>query len=357
MPEPLSRTVHPSIDALLAAEAGPGPLERMPLRHEDSLSGGTLEWVRSPAHPGRRLVLKRFSYATDWVMRASADDQGRAVQVWAAGVLDALPAGVVHGYRGCARDGEGWAVLLDDLSHTLIPPGDVPVTAAQEAALLEGFAALHAAFWQRPPAAGWLFTLQQRYAAITPEVSRREAGGADPIPPLIAQGWDLLFQHQSGAEIRLLQRLLADPGPLARALARYPHTLLHGDSKMGNLGVTPDGDQRAVLLDWAAVGTGPPAVELGWYLAVNSAKLSGSKETSIATYQAALARRLGPDARDGWWKPQLELALLGGFLQLGWAKALGALGSDDPAVRRREAAEVDWWLAHVAAAAPLLDRD
>jgi hypothetical protein len=53
----------------------------------------------------------------------------------------------------------------------------------------------------------------------------------------------------------------------------------------------------------------------------------------------------------------LELALLGGILQLGWAKALGALGSDDPAIRRREAAEVDRWLAHVAAATPLLDRD
>ena len=72
------------------------------------------------------------------------------------------------------------------------------------------------------------------------------------------------------------------------------------------------------------IGPAPPGVDLAWYLAVNSARLPVPKKAAIACFRRELERRLGNRFDEQWWQPQLELSLLGGFLQLGWAKVLGA---------------------------------
>jgi hypothetical protein len=145
---------------------------------------------------------------------------------------------------------------------------------------------------------------------------------------------------------RIIGALLDDPEPLCAALRRYPQTLIHGDWKFGNMGLTAAPERRVVLLDWDRVGEGPAALDLAWYLAVNSARLPERKEDSIARYRAALAARLGGAFSDDWWAPQLDLCLLGGFVQLGWPKLLGAMLGDE-ATRARERAELDWWAARV----------
>ena len=54
------------------------------------------------------------------------------------------------------------------------------------------------------------------------------------------------------------------------------------------------------------------------------------------------------------WSKSLDLGLLaGGALRLIWAKALGIL-SDDPAVKQRETAEVEWWSKQVIRASSWL---
>jgi aminoglycoside phosphotransferase (APT) family kinase protein len=108
-----------------------------------------------------------------------------------------------------------------------------------------------------------------------------------------------------------------------------------------------------VLLDWAVVGLAPPAVDLAWYLAVNSARLPISKEATIDAYRDRLAGALGSRFDPAWWQPQLELALLGGFLQLGWPKAFGAVRGD-AATQQRERAELTWWSRAVLAGAERL---
>ena len=70
-----------------------------------------------------------------------------------------------------------------------------------------------------------------------------------------------------------------DLTPLVDALATTPTSFLHGDWKMGNLGIGADG--RTILLDWTYCGAGPVCHELGWYLALNRARLPESKEATI----------------------------------------------------------------------------
>jgi hypothetical protein len=362
--------VFPGIEEMLAPDALSavlgtpiGEVRRTPFKTADALSGGQFLAITTNGEEGPRLVLKRFSYETDWIMRAVDDRQGRAVRAWETGLLDRLPPGIVHGYRACAADGSGWAILMDDLSDCLIPPGDDPISREDNAAFLDGMASVHAACWDRPELASpelGFSTLELDLTFLTPKTGRREAGGSDPVPNALLEGWDLLLDIVEPPIAAALTALADDPGPLCRALRAFPQTVVHADWKLGNLGLFPNGGnspqtgpRRVVLLDWARVLAGPPAVDLSWYLAVNCARLPISKEETMACYRQRLERRLGQRIDEREWQAQLELSLLGSFLQLGWSKALGAVRGGSEAARQRERTELDWWREH---SRPAIDR-
>jgi phosphotransferase family enzyme len=357
----MKRHTYSSIDAMLApaalSELTGEPVtavRRLPFSSADSLSGSRFLAIETDGGTGRRYVLKRIARAWDWIMRATDDRLGRAVVAWETGLMDRLPPQIATGYVACARDGDGWAILMDDFAWALVPPGDAPIAAEDNSFLLDAMAAMHAAFWEQPeaaaPALGFC-DLRHHYLEFAPVVAEREAGGPDPIPPMIGAGWALLPALVAPEVAAALRPLLTEPGPLAEALARSPQTVVHGDWKLGNLGLLAGPPRQVILLDWAVVGAAPPAVDLAWYLAVNSARLPVSKEETIALYRTALARRLAGRFDEGWWQPQLELALLGGFLQLGWPKLLGAANGPTEVVRARERAELEWWSAAVLAGA------
>jgi hypothetical protein len=357
----MTRQVYASIDAMLdpatLSELTGKPVtavRRLPFSSADSLSGSRFLAIETDGGGGRRFMLKRIAREWDWIMRATDDRHGRAVVAWQTGLIDRLPPEIATGYVACARDGDGWAILMHDYSAALVPPGDAPIAAEDHACLLEAMAAMHAAFWGQPelaaPEAGFC-DLRHHYLEFAPAVAEREAGGPEPIPPLIGAGWALLPELVAPEVVAALRPLLAEPAPLAEALALYPHTVVHGDWKLGNVGLLAGPPRQVVLLDWAVVGAAPPAVDLAWHLAVNSARLPISREATIECYRAALARRLGGRFDEGWWRPQLDLALLGGFLQLGWPKLLGAANGPTEAVRARERAELAWWSTAVLAGA------
>ena len=111
----------------------------------------------------------------------------------------------------------------------------------------------------------------------------------------------------------------AEPWLLADALAGTPSTFLHGDWKMGNLGSHPTAARSCSTAPTRA--RGPACADLGWYLALNRARLPESKEAAIDRFRAALERH--GVATAGWWDRQLDLCLLGTLVQFGWEKALG----------------------------------
>jgi aminoglycoside phosphotransferase (APT) family kinase protein len=166
---------------------------------------------------------------------------------------------------------------------------------------------------------------------MTPATGAREAaaGHDDPVPKALPGGWAALHTAAPQAHDYAL-RLATEPAPLVAALEETPATLIHGDWKAGNLGSHPDG--RTILLDWGWPGRAAPLADIAWYLAVNCDRLPMSKEDTIAVYRRSLAGY--GEAAAGWWQRQLELALLGAFLQLGWSK------TDDPV-------ELGWWVERV----------
>jgi hypothetical protein len=213
-------------------------------------------------------------------------------------------------------------------------------------------AALHATFMDDPqirdPDLG-LCTLCQTYSVFSPETGRRELNRTDEVPKRILEGWELVASELPADVLDIVLPLVTDPAPLCDALARYPHTLVHGDWRHANQGlVRSEGRQRVILLDWQLATVAPPAVEIARYLGTNSALFPVSKEACIAYYKKRLARRFGDRFSDTWWQPQLELSLLGGFVQDGWAIMLKATHWEITAHQRDHwQADLAWWIKQV----------
>ncbi|MDQ3146122.1 MAG: phosphotransferase [Actinomycetota bacterium] len=322
------RPVAASVDELLR-----GATHREPLVGGDGKSGVALERVTID---GAGYVLKHLHHRDDWIMRATGDLVGRPITLWRTGLLDQLPGSIDHATVGAAWEersgGRGGAILMRDVGEWLVPEGSGPFPRDQDERFLDHMAELHAAFWGFPDTPG-LFDVSTRYVWFGPRLAATELalGGTNPVPTtLVPDGW-ARFPTRARRSAALVQALLDDPGPLVRALAATPRTLVHGDWKAGNLGSHRDG--RTILLDWALPGPGPPCSDLSFYLCLNRARLPRPKEDTCVAYREALERR-GIDTGP-WWERQLALCLLGTLLQFGWEKSLG--DGDDAG------AELDWW--------------
>jgi hypothetical protein len=228
---------------------------------------------------------------------------------------------------------------MHDVTPWLVPVTDAPITTAQHLRFLRHMAALHASFWDCGSELD-VVPEMHRYLELSPWMAEAEAAAGSPhlVPQLVAKGWPLLTEVAPAAAA-VVTPLAYDPGPLMDALATTPHTFVHSNWKLDNLGTDDAG--RTVLLDWETSGHGAPLSDLAWYLAINCRRLPQSKEASIGVYRDAL-EACGIDTQP-WWERQLALCLLGALVQFGWEKALG--GYDD---------ELAWWETHAVSAATLL---
>jgi Phosphotransferase enzyme family len=320
-----------------------GATERTSLAEGAGKSGARLERVVIAGQP---YVLKHLSLAEDWTMRASGCLPGAPLLAWERGVLARLPSCFNQPIVGAAPepgDGAvpsgGCALLMRDVARWLVPVHDEPIGLDQHLRFLRHMAALHAAFWECGSECD-VVPAMHRYLELSPWLARAEAaaGSEHLVPRLVGQGWPRLAEVAPAAAA-IVTPLAEDPGPLVEALDATPHTFVHSNWKLDNLGTDDAG--RTVVLDWEQPGRGAALSDLAWYLAINCRRLPQSKEDSITGYRAALEGcGIGTEP---WWERQLALCLLGALVQFGWEKALG--GYDE---------ELAWWEAQAVKAAPLL---
>jgi len=328
MTDMATRTLATSEYELLGAATS-----RSPMTVVDGLSNVPTERV---VLDGERLVVKWFSYDTDWVMRFSDDHICRPVVLWETGLYDAISAFVDPAVVGACRDAETGrsALLMRDLGEWFVAEGATPLTLEQHETFVRAMASMHAGFWGWRDGIGLCSDLS-RYTLFSDARLAQEAARAPltGVPALVSGGWDALHRLVPRTT-EAVRPLVRDPGPLVAALGETPRTFIHTDWKGGNLGLLPD--RRTVLVDWALPGEGAGCTDLAWYLAVNCDRLPVAKEDVIRLYRDTLEAR-GVATR-GWFERQLELALLGAFIQLGWSK------TGDPG-------ELSWWVDRVTAVA------
>lgn len=326
------RTTKSSVEELLA-----NATSREEWKTSESLSGSMLERVEID---GERFVIKHLHVDDDWIQRCQGDLLTKPLTMWRSGLFDALPASLDHTIVdvacGLGRNGWGSAILMRDVTPTMLRVEDGVIPMEHHLRFVDHMAELHAHFWDFRDTIG-LFPMGNRYLMLTPLMSAIEAErrATDPVPPLVAQGWKRIAD-ESPVMAKIVLPLVEAPWPLIDAQDRSPQTLIHSDWKAGNLGAHDDG--RTVLLDWAFPGQAPGSLDIAWYIAVNCDLLPQSKEETIDVYREALARH--GVAIDGWWDEWLELGLLGMAVMMTWSK------SGD---------ELAWWEERIPRGARYLD--
>jgi len=352
-------------------------------------SGARLTSLRRPAD-GRRFILKRTSWAIDWIARSTHDHALR--EGFVASTPLPLPEPLIAPYFGAAGEGSSVGILMPDLSEQLLPwegaPGEPPLDIDSLDRILDGLARLHAMPWpiadMPDSTAVWpSVPLRERLLLLSPRSGAGLAGEGVGAGERFTAGWAAFDRCATPAARALVEGLDRDPTALLRALSTLPRTGLHGDLKLANVAFLDA--RRVALIDWQMTALAPVAVELGWMLVTNSASLPEPPEAILARYRSALAvvagsaitlagpfdpalayppsalratlghddvpRNRSAEGVVGAWEVQLDLIWIVGLLLRGWRKGIDAetgatLGSGVSAVD-----DLAWWCEKATEAA------
>ena len=303
-----------------------------PMEH-DGWSGAEL--TRLTRSDGARFVLKRDSLARDWIGRVTGDvaDLREALFVHAD---PRLPPPIRLPHLAAARDHDGVALLMPDLTGTLLT-WQAPVTAATVDRVIEAMAVLHGAPWHDQLPADFPWTdVRRRESLLTRRAAAKYEAEGNPVGERFRLGWDAFDRHASSAGRDLIVDLTADPEPLLAAMDRLPRAGLHGDLKLGNVGLAADG--TVYLIDWQMTMVAPVAVELGWFLVANVAGIPLPPDEVLERYRLAAGL-----AADEAWAAQRDLAILVGLLLRGWRKGLDAEGGLTLPTGATADEDLAWW--------------
>lgn len=344
MSEPSPPVKLGSLDHLLRRNGLAGkPEEPFP---NDGWSGASLTLLRRGG--GDRFVLKRDSLARDWIARATGDGPILR-EAWFAAHGPALPSPIRAPYLGAGVDGDEFGILMPDLTGVLFD-WDAPISIATLDRVLGGLAEFHGYPWTVSGVLepGPWCPIRERLTLICRASLERPGPAHDAVGERILPGWDA-FDRQAPAEVReLIDSLGEDPWPLVSALARMPSTLIHGDLKLANVGLSTDGSID--LVDWQMVAVAPVAVELGWFLVSNVASLPLPPDEILERYASKLGYAISDAEENGRWVGGAELdrdgihaAILVGLLLRGWRKGADAEAGVTLASGISAADDLAWW--------------
>jgi aminoglycoside phosphotransferase (APT) family kinase protein len=184
---------------------------------------------------------------------------------------------------------------------------------------------------------------------------------------IAADGLDFLGEPQTPAHLVASQRdtldALGEPHPVfelalrwlaGRVPARRQPAVVHGDFRVGNVIVGPEG-LRAVL-DWELAHAGDPAEDLGWFCVrawrfgsdARPAGGLGSREELLEAYRAAGGAAVGAEDLRFW---EVYGTLRWGVMCVIQASAhlTGAVRSVELAAIGRRACEMEWALLELVA--------
>jgi aminoglycoside phosphotransferase (APT) family kinase protein len=311
-------------------------VRRSPLRGDaEAYSGATLERVELA--DGQHLVLKHLPPAGDWLTRVSGG-RDRIRRLWESGLLARVSSVIDHAVLDILEKDDHDVVVMRDVSEQLVASAG-PVPRATSRRLLAGLAALHKIGRAEPPQE--LCSISARYGMFAParHADDREPG-SHPSRQLIVAGWELFAERVDPDVAAAVFAVHRDPTLLGTRLAQFAPTILHGDTKLPNLGL---GTHGIVAIDWGDLtGFGPVEVDVAWYALMNTQRIGGSPGQAFADYEAAAAQPLDRTA--------LDLACIGSLAQMGFKLARTAAAGETPEARTTADANLAWWTHRARAA-------
>ncbi|MDX1510774.1 MAG: phosphotransferase [Nitriliruptorales bacterium] len=301
---------------------------RRPIEDHVGESGAELEHALLDGE--RPVILKTFNCDNDIMMRMT-EDTGRAARLVLDGDLDRLPASVTHTVLDAWPIEGGYAMVMEDVTQGLIPLDRIPVPTSDLRRIVTAAAEVHAAYWGDPP--DGLVSSRRRLEIFNPTFIEAAGEAEHRLAAWILEGWSHFFELVDVEIAAAVSAIHANPDAVAQRLATDGITLLHGDLWLQNVALL---DDRVAFIDWAMATAGPVAVEWAYFLGINHWQLDCSHEEVLDLLFEQEAGRLD--------RGTMDVALLWGLSSYGWNKAFHAATSEDPAVRAREAADLDWWV-------------
>jgi hypothetical protein len=310
----------------------------------EAYSGAWIERVELA--DGRALILKHLPATGDWLTRATGG-LDRTRQLWERGVFGRLDREVEHGMLEVTSSAGHDVVVMRDLSDRLWPAIS-PLDRSAVGDALGGLGRLHQ-LGERLVADGCVGDLQlcsvgARYAMFAPEVLARDDGpNPHPARDRILSGWDVFTETVAADVVAAVDAVHRDPDRLGRRIAAagdQSPTILHGDAKPENLGVTAG---RLTAIDWGELtGVGPREVDVAWFTVMSTrSRLDADPSDVFTLYEQASGAPLN--------RPVLDLACIGSLAQMGFFLAAVARHAGRPEARHTAATRLAWWVDRVQA--------
>jgi hypothetical protein len=297
---------------------------RQPINGHSGLAGGQLSYVETNAG---RLVLKQMSTSTDWLMYSTNDHQCRAVRLWQYGLLDQLSPHFDHKIVAASHDGDGWAMLMEDLTGKVFQ-WDEPFPPKLLSVFLDVLARTHALFWNDPRLKNPWLGLGDATSYLEPMSRARKNTGTTRgvLPEWLRVGWESLKDLIDATTYSQMLAFLENPQPLLDALSRYPSTLLHGDFRSENLGFS----EKPIILDWQWAACSMMTIDLPWLTKHGNVQSVMSEETALRYYRSRLELHLGQHFDDQDWQAMVALGYAVDALRWTGFAAFFYQGEQDP---------------------------
>jgi hypothetical protein len=295
---------------------------------EGGRTGASFE--RAVLADGTPVILK-YVTPQDWMMVVSGG-VSYLHRMWEAGAFARMPDVIDHAMIAVEPSERGYVIVMRDVSEHVLSEGRV-LTREENRRVLESMDAMSRAFWEEDlPGC----PLEDHFTIFSPKHLEKLGHVDTPVPVLMQRGWDMFGDVAPQDVTTAMTSLLDDPSPLVRELEQRPSTLIHGDMRLHNMGLS---DDRVVMLDWELVGTGPSVMDFCWYLIISASRIDATREQVTDDFREVSGDRFDPYA--------LELGMIAALSFLGWNKSIDILENPDPQIRAQERADLDWWVARV----------
>jgi len=315
------------------ARAGGPPLTATELTAETLLEGRTGSTVTRLIARGpdaeRRFVLKAVP-AAPWRVALGID--GMEARLWLSGTVQSLPAGLRCPTLDVARHSSAhWWILMDDVSSGIVPRGTYDE--AKSRTLMRNLARAHARFWAHDdelaafPIPGFEAT-GNAFATLAVYVGRGATTAAEPwLAGLAEDFWVCrallppMLNAMPASDADFYLDLCANHSRIAAALAKHPHTLLHGDLRRANISVVGD---DVALFDWELSSRGPATRDLAWHMFTQwwayppAGEIPTDRQKGLAIYVDELERARGTSLDRAVFEASYELGFLSVLCQVGF---------------------------------------
>jgi len=290
-------------------------------------SGNILE--RLVLADGSRLVAKRIVPGSNWIDRHTADE-GREALLFRSGALHRVQGAIDHTIVAAERDGEAWWVVMRDVSDSLLSD-EKRLSRVESLRILAAANRMWDEFWGEEVA--HLCPLRDRLCLFSPAIAESERAGVDLLPKQYEAFWEAFAEAVDPDVAEGLLSLHQDPEPLVTALEALGTTLIHGDIRDEQIGLTA---HRLILLDWGLATQGHPVVDFAWSICHNGWRTDATHDELVEDFRRVRGEHDDPRAN--------ELIGLLGLLLYGWVFGHSAAYHPNPSERDWAREELAWWV-------------